>query len=141
MANPAQEARLAVRKVARKLQPSLGAQIDTLHAIREKKRSLESQLAELDAEYKQIEEETLELLSKQSLDKASGKLATVSVSSSTVANVEDWDQFNAYVRKTGYFHLFQRRVTDAAYRELLEQGVKVPGVSPFIKRRLNLRSV
>jgi hypothetical protein len=41
----------------------------------------------------------------------------------------------------GYFHLLQKRVSEPAYRELLEKGKKVPGVQPFTARKLNLRSL
>ena len=47
--------------------------------------------------------------------------------------------FLAYVYKTKQGHLLQRRVSDPAFRELLDHGKKVPGTQPFIKARLNVR--
>ena len=83
----------------------------------------------------------MERLEAEGLDKASGSKATVSISANTVANVEDWDSFWSYIIKNKYTHLLQRRVSDPAYRELLEQGKRVPGVQPFVKRTLNVRSI
>ena len=76
--------------------------------------------------------------------KASGTKATLSFSFSTIADVqgdEGWKQLYAYIKKTGYFHLLHKRVTDGAYQELLEAGKKVPGVLPFTKKRINLRTI
>ena len=74
------------------------------------------------------------------VDKFSGKLGTVSISTNVVANVEDWDALYPYIAKNKLWHLLQRRVSDPAYRELLDAGKKVPGVQPFSKKRLNLRA-
>ena len=57
-----------------------------------------------------------------------------------VAQVEDWDEFWKYIYRHKLGHLLQRRVSDPSYRELLEQGKKVPGVSPFNKKRMSFRS-
>lgn len=59
---------------------------------------------------------------------------------STVAQVTDWDAFYAYIYKNKFGHLLQRRVSDPAWRELMEQGKKVPGTTPFTKKRLNFRA-
>lgn len=118
---------------------TLGQKIDAMFDLREKKRALEAQIKELDGQYEILESELMEDMAKQGTDKMSGAKASVSITTSTVANVADWDSFLAYVYKMKYGHLLQRRVSDPAYRELLEQGKKVPGVEPFHKSRLNLR--
>jgi predicted transcriptional regulator len=127
------------RKTAAK-PPSLGTLVDKLWAIREKRRELDAQVKELEGQASDLESEIMETMAEQGLDKMSGAMASVSITTNTVANVESWDDFLAFVYKKKYGHLLQRRVSDPAYRELLEQGVKVPGVNPFNKQRLNLRS-
>lgn len=123
----------------------LGTLIDKLEAVREKRRKLAEQDAKLKAEYDELDEEIKMRLAAEGMDKATGKKATVSISDVVVANVKDWDAFHAFIKKTGYFHLLQRRVSDPAFRELLEQkGEKAMakfGVEPFVKKNLNLRSV
>ena len=129
------------KRVAQKLTPvSIGPAIDQLNALREKKRKLEAQVSEVEAEYKDLEELLMEKLESEGSRTGAGKTASVSISHSVVGNVTDWDKFNAYVKKTGFFHLFQRRVSDTAVRELFEQGKKIPGCEPFTKKRLNLRA-
>lgn len=120
--------------------PSLGALIDQMWALRENKRELEASIKDLDGKIADIESSLMEQMGSQGVDKMSGALATVSISTNTVAQVEDWEAFWTFIHKKKYGHLLQRRVSDPAYRELLEQGVSVPGVSPFSKQRLNLRA-
>ena len=129
------------KRVAQKLTPiSIGPAIDQLNALREKKRKLESEVSEIEAEYKDLEELLMQKLESEGSRTGAGKTATVSISHSVVGNVTDWEKFNAYVKKTGFFHLFQRRISEPAVRELFDQGKKIPGCEPFIKKRLNLRS-
>jgi len=129
-------------KVANKLAaPSMGEMIDNLQELREKKRSLEAEVAKVQGEFDAIEEQLLELLETQKVDGSKGKKASVSITRSVHANIKDFDALCKYVKKTGYFHLFQRRLSDTAFRELLEQGKTVPGLEPFTKTKLNLRSL
>lgn len=120
--------------------PGLGGLIDQMWALREKKRELESAVKDVEGQIADIESNLMEQMAAQGVDKMSGAMASVSITTSTIAQVEDWDAFWAFIHKKKYGHLLQRRVSDPAYRELLEQGVTVPGVSPFSKQRLNLRA-
>ena len=83
----------------------------------------------------------MENMDKDGIDKMTGRKATVSISTSVVATVEDWDAFLAFVYRTKSGHLLQRRVSDPAWREMIEIKGKVPGTQPFTKKRLNLRAV
>lgn len=120
--------------------PPLGKLIDQLWSIREKKRELEAAVKDLDGKISDIEVELMEALNAAGLEKASGTKASISITTTTVANVTDWDEFGKYILKNKFLHLLQRRVSDPAYRELLEAGKKVPGTEPFTKKRLNLRT-
>lgn len=121
--------------------PTTGAVIDQLWAAREEKRRLEAATKEVQTKIDEIETGLMDRMSEEGLDKATGKKASVSIGSSVVADVQDWDAFWAYIIKNKYTHLLQRRVSDPSYRELLEQGKKIPGVMPFTKRKLNLRTL
>lgn len=119
--------------------PTLGDKIDEMWNLREKKRKLEASIKDLDGQISDIESQLMESMAEQGVDKMTGAKASVSISSTTVATVEDWDAFLAYIYKNKFGHLLQRRVSDPAYRELIEAGKKVPGVQPFDKKRINLR--
>ena len=117
----------------------IGPAIDELFELRSKKQKLEQQIKKLEAEYGEIEEALLAKLSAEGTDKGAGKRASVTVSTTTVGNLADADKFFAYVKKTGYFHLMQRRLSDPAIREMLASKGSIPGVTPYDKVRLNLR--
>jgi hypothetical protein len=119
----------------------IGPKIDAMWALREKKRALEDQVKVIEDQLRMVEEELIADLDAQHVDKMTGKMATVSISEVQVGNCTDWDAFYTYVKKTGYFHLFQRRLSDPAVREIFEQKGKLPGVELFTKRKLNLRKV
>lgn len=120
---------------------AIGPLVDQLWKHREELRELEAKAKIIEAKAKDVEEKITEQLAAQGLDKATGKSASISQSTSVVANVEDWAAFHTYIAKNKYFHLLQKRVSDPAYRELLEAGKKVPGVQPFSRKKLNLRSL
>ena len=129
------------KKAAAGKPASTGALIDQLWAAREEKRKVEAILKETEEAIKGIEEQVMERLGAEGLEKATGSKATVSVTSSVVADVQDWEALWPFIAKNKFWHLVQRRVSDPAYRELIEMGKKVPGVQPFTKRKLNLRSL
>jgi hypothetical protein len=117
-----------------------GATVDQLIKLREKKRDMEASVKSLEGQIEDMQSQLLEQMEASGTDKLSGKLGTASISTSVVANVEDWDALYPYIAKNKLWHLLQRRVSDPAYRELLDAGKKVPGVQPFNKKRLNLRA-
>lgn len=125
--------------MATKKPPSLGAQIDALFNLREKLRAIQAQEKEQMELIGAAEIVLMETLNRDGVDKATGKLASVSITETVTGNVVDWDAFGAFVIKNKYLHLLQRRVSDPAIRELFETKGKVPGVEPFTKKRINMR--
>ncbi len=118
-----------------------GAIIDQLWASREEKRRLEEQVKEVEYAIKGIEETLMERLGAEGLEKATGSKASVSITSTVTADVQDWDAFYPYIAKNKFWHLLQRRPSDPGVRELWDAGKKVPGVVPFTKRRVNIRTL
>ena len=130
--------------------PTIGSLIDKLVAVRDKRRALAEQDKELAKEVEQLTASILAQLEAQGMDKASSKKATASISHVTVANVTDWEKFHTFVKKTGFFHLLQRRVSDPSYREVVElaqsdkkmaKALADAGVESFVKTNLNLRAI
>lgn len=121
-------------------EPTIGEDGELLFTLRDRKRALEAEVKALEDQAKEVEERLLKSMDFAGVDKFSTSRGTLSISSSVVADVQDWEAFGAYVIKNKFLHLLQRRVSDPAYRELLESGKKVPGVLPFTKKRLNVRA-
>jgi len=120
---------------------TIGVKIDALHNLREQKRALEEQVKALSEQMNSLELDLIDQMDKEGVTKSTGKLATVGISSSIKPSVEDWDVFYAYLKKTGYFHLLERRPSVTGCRELFDTKGKIPGVVPFTQRKLNIRSV
>lgn len=119
----------------------LGALIDELWELREAKRAIEVKLQEAEKKITEFEEVVAERMKAEEATSAKGTKASLSVTTSTVGHVTDWDAFWKFVFRTKNSHLLQRRISDPAFREMLEQGRQVPGVEPFNKRRLNLKTI
>lgn len=129
-----------VKKPKARVAP-IGPLIDGIWATREKKRALEAEVKILEAEIAIKEEALIARLDQEGVDASRGGRASVSITSTISASIADWDAFTAFVKKTGNFQLFQRRISDPAARELFETKGTVPGLAPFTKRRLNVRSL
>ena len=130
----------ALKKVVTK-PLTIGKAIDELWALREQKRGLESQVKEIEGQIADKESIVFERLDAEDTQVGKGGKASISISTSTSFNIDDFDIFTKFIKKTGYFHLMQRRVSEVAARELFVQKGAVPGLSPFTKRKLNLRSL
>lgn len=118
----------------------VGTMVDQLCKLREKKRAAQAVVDELDKEFREKEQELLSVLDDQGLDKVSGKLATASRRTTQVANVVDWDAFYAFIHRHKHYHLLQRRVSEPAWRELMERK-PVPGTEAFTKVTLGLTTL
>ncbi|MCP4773203.1 MAG: hypothetical protein GY880_03085 [Planctomycetaceae bacterium] len=70
---------------------------------------------------------------------ASGK-ATFYLTDEIVPKVLDWDSVYPYVAKNGYWHLFYRKLTAKAFREIIEHGEEVPGTEAEVVTRLKMQS-
>lgn len=103
-----------------------------LKAVQDEEKRLKELLAE-------NEQAIIEQLDAQGVTRSGVGPYSMSISTSIVGNVDDWDQVYAYISEHEAFHLLQRRLANAAYAEMLEQGEALPGVEPFEKRSLNFR--
>lgn len=131
-----------IAKVTARLDPpSLGSVTDKMWALREEKRAADALVKGIETKIKDLEVTLFELLDAQDTRKAEGKKASVSIGESIVGTVDDWEATWAYIAKNKFFHLVQKRLSDPALRELWALGKVVPGVQPFTKRTLSVRSL
>jgi len=106
---------------------------------RDEKRRINDRLKELNEEWRALEMEFLVRLDEQGQLKASTKDGTASITEVVVPQVMDWDKVYEHIRDTGDFYLLQKRPAAAAFRELQESGIDVPGMEPYTKRSISLR--
>lgn len=119
---------------------SIGAKIDALFALREKKRAHEESIKELEKNMGTLQAELITQLQAEGITSSRGKKASISISENVVPQVEDWEAFYAYIHRKKYFHLLERRPSTSGCRELFEKNGRIPGVVPHTKITLNLRT-
>lgn len=118
--------------------------IDRMWKLREDKRALTAKLKPIEEEYDELEKSLKAALIEGESTGAKTKKASASLSEEVVGNIKDWDSFTAYIKKSGHFHLLQRRISNPAFRELaglLSKKGGVPGVEAFKKINLTLTSL
>lgn len=120
---------------------NIGQLIDYDFELREKIRELGKKVDALKEEREKVEKQILEAMDEQTLPRASGTKATASVIEQVVGHVQDWDRFYGFITRTKAFHLLERRIASAPYREELKaRGKPIPGVVPYTKRTIGLRA-
>ncbi len=132
---------MATAKKAPAFPKTVGAKVDMLIELRDKKKAAQEVVDEIDGEMKALEAQLLEQMDKEGTTQVRGKAATASVSETTVFNLTDDDAFFKFVHRNKYYHLLQRRLSAPAVREIFETKGVVPGCEPFVKRSVNLRAV
>lgn len=120
---------------------SLGERADRFFMLREEKRRLEEQLEAVESEMRMREMELLQQMDTEGVSKITGRMATVSVSESVKPSVEDWAEFENYIHDNRYYHLLERRPSVLGCRELFEKHGRIPGVVPYIQRKLRMLKV
>ncbi len=120
---------------------TIGEEIDDLFELREKYYAAKKIADDLYTQVQEGQNVIYEHMEENKLDKASGTKATVSLKESVIAHVKDWDKVYNFILRNKAFHLMQKRIADAAFRELVElrKGRQIPGIEPFTKKGINLR--
>lgn len=118
----------------------IGAKIDLRQALCEDKKEVEALLKSVVEQIDAVEVSLFEQMEKEGTTNGGGKSATVSIVESVVPNVKDWDKLYAFIHRMKYYHLLERRPSVTGCRELFETKGAIPGVEPFMKRRLNFSS-
>jgi len=119
----------------------IGTLIDKMFELRENKRNLASQIKDIDTEMGELELILLDKMNEQGTTQIRSPLATATVSQQVVGHVENWDALYQHINENDAFYLLERRLANAAYRELLQMGDELPGVKPFTKHSISLRKL
>jgi hypothetical protein len=107
--------------------------------IRDERRNIADRDKELVAEWRALEMELITRYEEQGVQKATTDAGTASITEMVVPQVVDWDAVYEHIKETGDFYLLQKRPAAAAFRELHEGGIEVPGIQPYTKKTISLR--
>ncbi len=119
----------------------VGDLIEQAHQLREHIRAEEKELNLRKDELKQLSLDIMHKMDEVGVDRLGGRTANVSIAEQEVPTVKDWDAVYDYIKSQDAFYLLQKRMSAAAFRELLAMGQTIPGVEIYKDRKLNLRAV
>ena len=119
----------------------LGELGDAIYAKTQEIAKANETVKRLELDRKQMEDELLGRMQEAGTDIVRGENATVSINETIRPQIADWDALAAFVQRKKALHLFERRISSTAYREMKQSlGNKpVPGLTEFTQLRLNVR--
>ena len=120
---------------------SVGAAIDALNTLRDKRKAIEATAAAVKAQETAFEDAIFQKFKKADLEGARGKRAQASIERVDVPTLEDPATFYKFLKRTGQFDLLQQRIAVTAVRERWSDKKIVPGIGHFHKIRLHLSKV
>lgn len=111
--------------------------------IKDERSALSAQDSALARQLDDIDQQLLALMDEQGTTSTAiqtdGARISVSISEQTVPTVTNWQAVYDYIERTGRFQLFERRMSSAAFREIIGLEGEVPGVQPFTRRTINMQ--
>ena len=128
--------------MSKKYPKSMGACADMLFTLKEKRLAADKVAAELKAQETELSNYIIDNLDKESTG-AIGKHHKVRVIVKQKPQIKDFDALAKWVKKTGRFDVFQRRLSEQAIMDTLAQprSKGVPGVELFNAVTLSLTKV
>ncbi len=118
---------------------TLAGLLRTAKTLRDDKRAQELKVRETTQSLEEINQIIQRRMHQEGIERTTVEGITVSLSKTTVYNIEDYDTFAQYIVQHGYTGLLQRRVSNPFVRELVQAGETVPGLVSFEKEQVNMR--
>lgn len=106
---------------------------DELEVIDEKKKALTK-----------VEDDLTKILvskmKAEGLTSLKGEFGSATYSLKAYHSISEWNNFVEYIKLSGHFELFQRRISETACKEISERtGIKIPGLTVFEKDAIIFR--
>jgi len=116
-----------------------GEIIKAMDEVRDERRKISARDKQLVELWRGLEAQMLHYADEQGVKQVATDVGTATVTFETLPNVADWDALYAYILENQALHMLQRRVSSASFRELQDAGEDVPGIEPYIQRKVSLR--
>jgi fructosamine-3-kinase len=110
------------------LPKSMGRCADLYKEVEELYREMNAETEEVKARLSEIREHLIANLSKSDDTGAAGLRYRAQIKTDKKPTVRDWDKFYAYIYAKKRFDLLQRRISDKAALDILDEEGKLPGV-------------
>ncbi len=119
----------------------IGEVADQLYNLRQERYALQKKVDAIAKQEEELKQHLLNVLPDDGAIGVSGVRARVTITTKHVPQVVDWGQFYAHVAANQAFSLMQRRLSDAAIKEILDAGEVVPGVELRELKGLSINKV
>ena len=129
----------AGEQVASRITETVADLINRLAEAKQKKKQLTADLEDASNRVDKIESLLRVRMEAEGLTNAAATSGSVTLAESVVPQVEDWDKFHEFIWENRFFHMLDRRASVTGYREMYQMGKSVPGVLPYVKKRINFR--
>lgn len=122
------------------LPKNLGEAADLLKDVQQLRLAMQRDVEAWDKYESAIEEHLIAQLDSRNEGGAAGQryMAKVKVSTKPVIGEGKWPDFLQFVRTSGRFDLLQKRLSDKAVMDMVEQGETPPGVEKFNAKKISL---
>lgn len=107
---------------------SIGRVADLYSDVRQLRLGMEKEVEAVKARETQLRDHIINNLSKSDDTGAAGLRYRAQIVMKDVPRAADWGQIHAYIQKTGRFDLVQRRLGEAAIKEMWASKEEIPGV-------------
>lgn len=122
-----------------RLPKTVGTCADKLYEMQQERKQLNAQIDAIKANEAELKEHAQKLLRQQKTSEAKGRSGAISITTEVVASEINWEKVFAWVAENDAWEMLTRRMNNAAYRERLEEGEKVPGTTPLTRLKVNVR--
>lgn len=90
-------------------------------------------------EQRELEQEAISLLDHQNARTFGTRTANAAIAESIMPAVNDWDMLFSHVASSNAWYLLRKQLNVTPYRELLNMGEELPGVTPVVQRKLTVK--
>lgn len=124
-----------------KIPEAVGRRADLYKEVEELYREMKAEVDEVYARLGEIRESIISDLSKSDDTGAAGLRYRVQVKTDTKPKVNDWDAVYEFIRKKKRFDLLQKRLSERAVMDILEQEGSMAGIERIHLPKLSITKI
>ncbi len=118
---------------------TIGSECKKYMALRKKIKTMAAKVKEMESEANDMQKGLVAIFEVEELERFDvPKIGSLTLKADDMGMIEDPDKLQKYIIKNNAFELLQKRISQTAYREYREEGVKVPGLKNFTNKSLRL---
>ena len=110
---------------------AMGELADEWWTLRASRLAIEKEVARIREQESRAKSALLQSLTENKVTSVGGQKVRVTHVVKDKPSVNDWEEVYSYIRETGSFDIFQRRIGERAVKDRWDDGVKIPGIESY----------